>query len=189
MGDTRSALEYLVACSEMSIESFQISRMNQAANLRGQVRVLVDQWIEAEVDAGISRWMLVCRRGRKASALRMDHLFGDKFLDRVAIALLPGRVEVSAVAQLQARLSFATAEAGPVREPPSLEAAAGTADDRKHLPEERPPRGEKPYAKPVAQKHVAAFRLAHYVLPMPGCSRSRAQRELPFESGESILDS
>jgi hypothetical protein len=173
MSDSRSALEYLVACSETSLESFRIARMNEAANLRRQVRVLVDQWIEAEVDAGISRWMLECRSGRAAfSALRMDHPFADKFLERIAMSLLPGRVEVSAAARLQGRLLIAPAKAGPVREPPLLlEHGAGIAHDRKKPPEERPPRERKPYAKPFAQKQAVAFLSADCVLPMPGCSR------------------
>jgi hypothetical protein len=62
MSDIRPALEYLLASSEASLESFRISRMTQAAKLRKQVRALVDEWVEAEVDAGLSRWMIECRR-------------------------------------------------------------------------------------------------------------------------------
>jgi hypothetical protein len=190
MSGTRTALEYLVACSEMSLEAFQISRMNQAANLRRQVRLLVDQWIEAEMDAGISRWMLERQRGRMPlSRSRMDSPSSDKFLERVAIVPLLCRVEVLAVTPLQERLSIATADAGPVREYLSLEDGAEATDNRKNVPEERPPREKKPYAKPFAQKHAVVFLPAGRALAVAAYSRLRTQRELQFEFGESISGS
>ena len=87
MGDARPGLEYLVACSDMSLESFQMSRMNQAANLQRQIRTLVDQWIGIEVDAGLAGWMLECRRlGTTPPKLscfplpRANHLKKPRFL-------------------------------------------------------------------------------------------------------------
>jgi hypothetical protein len=63
MSDTRPPLEYLITCSEPGLESFELSRMNHAANFRKQLRQIVEQWIESEVDARVARCMLECRRG------------------------------------------------------------------------------------------------------------------------------
>ncbi len=115
MSDTRSALEYLVDCSDMSLESFQVSRLSQAANLRKQVQGLVDQWIGAEVDAKLSRWML---RGRNSLLVpplpRMARSSKNVFLERVAVSFLLGNVELPAVVTLQRPLMTRPAESGGV---------------------------------------------------------------------------
>jgi hypothetical protein len=62
MAATRPSLEYLVTSSQQSLESFELSRLNQASNLRKELRDVVEEWVQTEVDARFARWILECRR-------------------------------------------------------------------------------------------------------------------------------
>lgn len=62
MGPVCPSFEYLEMCSEASLESYELSRLNRAANLRKEMRQLIDEWIDCEVGARIARWMLESRR-------------------------------------------------------------------------------------------------------------------------------
>jgi hypothetical protein len=188
MSDTRPALEYLVACSDMSLESFRISRMNQAANLRKQVHALVDEWIEAEVDAGLSRWMLEGRRANTVSpALRVDCPPQDKSLEHVAISFRSGHVEVSAAATRQRRLPTGLAEAEDAGACPFLEDGTTVPDDGKTEPQNHAKKMRKPYAKPLARRHLASSSEGAGAVVMPRRSRPKAQHELEFEFGAPLV--
>jgi hypothetical protein len=52
---------FLVHASEASLEAFELSRLNTAANLRRQFRHLLDAWVEAEAEARVARWALEWR--------------------------------------------------------------------------------------------------------------------------------
>ena len=62
MGQKRPPFEYLVASSKNSLEAFELARLNHASNLRKALRQIVDEWVDAEVDGKIARWILECRR-------------------------------------------------------------------------------------------------------------------------------
>lgn len=49
---------FLANCSTQSIEDMMLSRENEAANHRKALRIVIDQFIEAAVEAAFSRWML-----------------------------------------------------------------------------------------------------------------------------------
>lgn len=66
MGPTRAPLEYLLTASGAALESFELSRLNRASNLRGELRDVVENWIETEVDARLARCILEVKR-RQAS--------------------------------------------------------------------------------------------------------------------------
>jgi len=51
-------IDYLSSASRASLESFELSRLNHAANLRRDITALIDQWIEETADAMLARWML-----------------------------------------------------------------------------------------------------------------------------------
>jgi hypothetical protein len=51
-----------------SLESYELSRLNHAANLRRQITVLLDQWVEENSQALLARWV---REGR--ALLRPEH--------------------------------------------------------------------------------------------------------------------
>jgi hypothetical protein len=62
MGSAHPPLEYLVSSSQSSLESFELARLNAIANLRKELRHLVDEWVEAEIQARMARWILERKR-------------------------------------------------------------------------------------------------------------------------------
>ena len=59
-----SPLEYLVTSSEAALETFELARLNKSANLRKELRDVVEEWIEAEIQSRLARWILDCRRSQ-----------------------------------------------------------------------------------------------------------------------------
>src|SRR5215469_15230570 len=51
-------LDYLQAASRASLQSFELARLNHVANLRQEIAVLIDQWIQETSEAMLARWML-----------------------------------------------------------------------------------------------------------------------------------
>jgi hypothetical protein len=64
MNESKRHVDYLLRCSKPSLESFELSRLNQIANLRKELRGLVEAWIDAEVEARLARWVLERQRDR-----------------------------------------------------------------------------------------------------------------------------
>src|ERR1700683_3138351 len=61
-----SPLEYLLTSSEAALETFELARLNKSANLRKELRDVVEEWIEAEIQSRLARWILDCRRTQAA---------------------------------------------------------------------------------------------------------------------------
>jgi hypothetical protein len=61
-------LEYLVTASQASLEAFELAQLNRSANLRKELRDILDEWLQTEVDARVSRWILECRRAQNDDA-------------------------------------------------------------------------------------------------------------------------
>lgn len=83
MGQNHPPVEFLVSSSNNSLEEFELARMNRAANLRKEMRQVVDEWVEAEVDCRVARWILECRRaetseGFDAIAARIEPVRGSQ---------------------------------------------------------------------------------------------------------------
>lgn len=51
-------LDYLQAASRASLQSYELARLNHAANLRQEIAALIDQWIQETSEALLARWML-----------------------------------------------------------------------------------------------------------------------------------
>jgi hypothetical protein len=49
--------DYLHQASNPSLESFELSRLNHAANLRKEIAALLEQWIEEAAEALLARWL------------------------------------------------------------------------------------------------------------------------------------
>ncbi len=58
MSDLKPPLHFMSSCSKVSLESYELARLNAAANLRRELFELADRWIEAEVDSRLARWVL-----------------------------------------------------------------------------------------------------------------------------------
>jgi hypothetical protein len=54
--------DYLHEASGPSLESFELSRLNHAANLRKEIAALLEQWIEETAEALLARWVREDRR-------------------------------------------------------------------------------------------------------------------------------
>jgi hypothetical protein len=50
--------DYLRQASVASLQSFELSRLNHAANLRHEIATLMDQWLEETSQAMLARWLL-----------------------------------------------------------------------------------------------------------------------------------
>jgi hypothetical protein len=61
-------LEYLVTSSQAGLENFELVRLNTIANLRKELGDLVEEWIEAETQSRLARWILECRRTQDAAS-------------------------------------------------------------------------------------------------------------------------
>jgi hypothetical protein len=68
MRDTQPPLEYLVTSSQTSLEAFELTRLNRAANLRKELREILEEWLKTEVDARLARWILECRRAQNGES-------------------------------------------------------------------------------------------------------------------------
>lgn len=66
MKTTKAMLDYLATCSKTSLESFELARLNDLANLRKQMIDIVNEWVEADIQARIAEWVLIHRRQQAA---------------------------------------------------------------------------------------------------------------------------
>jgi hypothetical protein len=186
MGDIRPALAYLLACSDVSLESFRISRMNQAANLRKQVRALVDEWVEAEIDAGVSRWMLECRRTDAVfPALELNYPWQNQSLEHVTISFRPGSVEASAIAAHQKRLSTDLGEIEDIGTCLLMADRTLMPGQYKTARHAHTKRLRKLYAKPIARRRLTSALEEGGTVAMPVRSSLGGQQKLEFE--ESLV--
>jgi hypothetical protein len=61
------SLKFLESASDRSLESYELSRLNHASNLRKEIAELIDQWLEESAAALLARWLLEHRRQLRAS--------------------------------------------------------------------------------------------------------------------------
>lgn len=92
--------EYLLTSSPASIESFHLSRMNAVANLRKELHEIFEEWVEAEVQARLARWLLARKNPEEAAAASSLLIDSE---DRPSFR--------SAGAPASARIAFEAAEA------------------------------------------------------------------------------
>ena len=55
---TQPPWEFLLSASRNSLQSFELSRLAHAANLRKEISALIDQWMEENAAALLARWLL-----------------------------------------------------------------------------------------------------------------------------------
>src|SRR6266849_2996792 len=86
MSEPRPVVTFLMGCSKSSLESFELARLNQIANLRKELRDLVDNWVNAEVEARLARMILDERRNQDQTALLFSDPSSESLPRRVAAA-------------------------------------------------------------------------------------------------------
>jgi hypothetical protein len=55
---TQPPWEFLLSASRNSLQSFELSRLGHAANLRKEIGALLDQWIDESSAAMLARWLM-----------------------------------------------------------------------------------------------------------------------------------
>lgn len=55
---TQPPWEFLLSASRNSLQSYELSRLSHAANLRKEIGALLDQWMEENACAMLARWLI-----------------------------------------------------------------------------------------------------------------------------------
>jgi hypothetical protein len=66
--------DYLQAASRASLQSFELTLLNHAANLRQEIAALIDQWIQETSEAMLARWMLDHHKSLQAPPMSPSEL-------------------------------------------------------------------------------------------------------------------
>jgi hypothetical protein len=63
---TQPPWEFLLTASRNTLQSYELSRLSHAANLRKEISSLLDQWLDENTAANLARWLI---RQRELSVL------------------------------------------------------------------------------------------------------------------------
>ncbi len=55
---TQPPWEFLLTASRNTLQSYELSRLAHAANLRKEITSLLDQWLEENSNATLARWLI-----------------------------------------------------------------------------------------------------------------------------------
>ena len=55
---TQPPWEFLLSASRNSLQSYELSRLSHAANLRKEISQLLDSWLEENTAAMLARWLM-----------------------------------------------------------------------------------------------------------------------------------
>lgn len=55
---TQPPWEFLLSASRNSLQSYELTRLSHAANLRKEIGALLDQWLEENASAMVARWLM-----------------------------------------------------------------------------------------------------------------------------------
>ena len=115
MSDNQPPLEYLLKCSQISLESYELSRLNKAANLRRELLDIAEDWIREEVCVRVAAWL--------------RHFRGDRPIEDIIVELSTTPAESPENTKIFS--SF-----GPLQLPPHLvpEQISGTNLAKRKLP-------------------------------------------------------
>lgn len=92
---TQPPWEFLLSASRNSLQSYELSRLSHAANLRKEIGALLDQWMEENACAMLARWLIEQRERppRDSERTSGDGLFPSN--GHSSPASLPGSVPSS----------------------------------------------------------------------------------------------
>jgi hypothetical protein len=83
--------EYLRTASQPSLETFELSKLNRAANLRREIATLIDQWLEETAQALLARYMI-----EHHSSLSQPSLSATELIQAFHDPLLPAHPDAPA---------------------------------------------------------------------------------------------
>jgi hypothetical protein len=55
---TQPPWEFLLSASRNSLQSYELTQLSHAANLRKEISALLDQWLEENASAMLARWLM-----------------------------------------------------------------------------------------------------------------------------------
>lgn len=55
---TQPPWEFLLSASRTSLQSYELTRLSHAANLRKEIGILLDQWLDENAFAMLARWLM-----------------------------------------------------------------------------------------------------------------------------------
>ncbi len=177
MGATRPPLDYLATCSQMSLESVELSRLNLASNLRKEFQEILDEWIESEVDARLARSILEWRRAQDAGSptFAFETAPPPPQFEQLAIAFLPESRALQA-------------EGEPERDRQSHRDALAPRRDASRAALQLPARNRKRGQQRALSHHAASpAREGIDTPPAMASSRDSTQRLLPFSPRSTPL--
>ncbi len=64
---TQPPWEFLLSASRNSLQSYELSRLSHAANLRKEITQLLDSWLEENTAAMLARWLMEQREHSAAA--------------------------------------------------------------------------------------------------------------------------
>jgi hypothetical protein len=59
---TQPPWEFLLTASRNTLQSYELSRLGHAANLRKEISSLLDQWLDENANAMVARWLIEQRQ-------------------------------------------------------------------------------------------------------------------------------
>ena len=65
---TQPPWEFLLTASRNTLQSYELSRLGHAANLRKEISSLLDQWLDENANAMVARWLIEQRERTVLSA-------------------------------------------------------------------------------------------------------------------------
>ena len=68
--------DYLLAASRASLQSFELTRLNHASNLRQEIAALIDRWVQETSEAVLARWMLDHHQSLQPSPMSASDVIG-----------------------------------------------------------------------------------------------------------------
>jgi hypothetical protein len=59
---TQAPWEFLLTASRNTLQSYELSRLAHAANLKKEISSLLDQWLQENTAANLARWLIEQRQ-------------------------------------------------------------------------------------------------------------------------------
>jgi hypothetical protein len=87
---TQPPWDFLLSASRNSLQSYELSRLSHAANLRKEIAQLLDSWLEENTAAMLARWLMEQRErpasddGKPATAAGGEHATARRSRAKVA---------------------------------------------------------------------------------------------------------
>lgn len=116
MSCSPQGLTYLISSSNPSLESFELSRLNRASNLQKEMLNVLEEWIDAKLEARVARSILDGRRLRSPDSYLAYSSFHAESLpstDPLYLVALPPQLisgHVLVTTQMQHSVSLLNAE-------------------------------------------------------------------------------